>query len=287
MESSSEHRNNRWNVGMPFPDGVRKSTEPTCPPIGAGQLANPAAKWVCRPPGNLAAKEAVEEMVQRIAVQVGATHIRIRSKVHNYGFAYDEYGNRMPVFDQCGNLIEWKLIRKDAHVTVDFGHSEDHVGVHGHIYVTADSQGAPTGLMEKGTRKYICDGDDRILELWEQIETRPQHLVRDANNDRPRWQEEFLQSDTKIKRNENKMKLGSAHHGTSPRTGLPDGGDRDFQNFAIMEGASPGATVSRVGAYASRGRHGHGQRHGGCCQEHPGSAGQEQQDEDIPAGLLE
>ncbi|KAK8879290.1 hypothetical protein PGQ11_000584 [Apiospora arundinis] len=420
-------QDNRWDIGMPLPAGtampVRKQKKEIYGSVGSGQLADPIALWIAEPE-NDTQKEAVEDIVQRIAVRVGVTHAWIRSKVHNYGFAYDEAGNRIPVFDNSGVFVEWKFVRKDNHITVDFGHNEGNIAVHGHIYVDADAKGVPTGLMDPGARKYICNSDERILELWKQTDhrnapglegtiSRPQPLIGDSErdqpaSDRPRWQEEFLmdhycpcphsnlpfevivakhcgtqpwtsfvvpntkfENGQKRRRESFKIKwdwfraqpqplrylellnessrgplgplqrlfagigrllatlsalvallnLGvapeadihqqdirdnygddrhlrgrgggalavasSAHRGTSPRTGIPNGGDRDFQECAIMEGVSPGVAVSRVGAYASRGRHGHGQRHGGCCQEHPGSAGQEQQDEDIPAGLLE
>ncbi|KAK8053984.1 hypothetical protein PG996_013285 [Apiospora saccharicola] len=199
QDAATTASDNRWDIGMPFPRGgpLKKCFEENAEQVGAGRLANPAAIWLCRPPkGNPVAKAAVEDIVQRSAVKVGATHAWIRFPVHNYGYAYDKYGNRIPLFDDCGNFNGWKLVRKDNHITVSFGTSENHVVVHGHIYVDADAIGAPTGYMDPRDRKYICDGDERTFELWKQIEHHRSSEAADRQpqdfNDRPTWQEEFL-----------------------------------------------------------------------------------------------
>ncbi|KAK7931530.1 hypothetical protein PG985_002242 [Apiospora marii] len=159
MAQDATVSDNRWNIGMPFPPGgpLRKHPQEKVVQVGAGQLADPAAIWLCGlPKGGFAAKGAIEDIVQRTAVKVGATHAWIRFPVHNYGYAYDEYGRRIPVFDESGNFLGWKLVRKDNHITVSFGTSSTHVVVHGHIYVTADAIGAPTGYLDARDRKYIC-----------------------------------------------------------------------------------------------------------------------------------
>ena len=182
---------------MPFPPGgpLKMRPQEGVEQIGAGQLADPAAIWICPPPkGNWAAKAAIEDIIQRSAVKVGATHAWIRYPVHNYGYEYDKHGRRIPLFDESGNFREWKSVRKDNHITVSFGTGATHVVVHGHIYVTADAAGAPTGYMDARDRKYICDGDQRTFELWKH--NGPQHRSEadppQIYNDRPSWQEEFL-----------------------------------------------------------------------------------------------
>lgn len=195
MAMTTAQESNRWDVGMPFPAGVRKQITKYGEQVGAGQLSSPAAIWTCiPPPENQAPKEAIEDMVQRVAVMVGATHARIRSTVHKYGFAYDGLGNRITVFNEHGEFENWRFIRKDAHITVDFGFGEDHVAVHGHVYVKADDQATPTGLMDVGTRKHICEGDERILELWKQADRRNRPSIghNESSLKRPCWQEEFL-----------------------------------------------------------------------------------------------
>ncbi|KAK8098049.1 uncharacterized protein PG998_013535 [Apiospora kogelbergensis] len=187
----------RWNIGMPLPLGGPPPTYRAAGrvvTVGKGQLTDPAAQWMCDLPEEHEKnkKAAIEDIVQRVAVQVGATHVWIRSRVHNYGYVYDKYGNRVPIVDESGKFVEWKMIRKDNHITAAFGTSTTHVNVHGHIYVTTDVTGSPTGFMDVGSRKYVCNGDVRILELWKQTERRPQHSGRDANVDRPEWQDEVL-----------------------------------------------------------------------------------------------
>ncbi|KAK7942720.1 uncharacterized protein PG986_011833 [Apiospora aurea] len=200
----------KWNIGMPLPAGGPLRYKPTgkIVRVGSGQLADPVATWVSDlPRGGIGPKAATEDIVQRVAVKVGATHAWIRSVVHNYGYEYDKFGNRIPVYNENGAFTGWKFVRKDNHITVAFGTSETHVVVHGHIYVTADATGTPTGLMDMGSRKYVCDGDGRVLELWKQVESRhehgpeegarPQHTTGDSRHGqtsygRPRWQEEFL-----------------------------------------------------------------------------------------------
>ncbi|KAK8023161.1 hypothetical protein PG991_007042 [Apiospora marii] len=198
MAQDATVSDNRWNIGMPFPPGgpLRKHPQEKVVQVGAGQLADPAAIWLCGlPKGGFAAKGAIEDIVQRTAVKVGATHAWIRFPVHNYGYAYDEYGRRIPVFDESGNFLGWKLVRKDNHITVSFGTSSTHVVVHGHIYVTADAIGAPTGYLDARDRKYICNGDERTFELWKEIKHRSSEAGQPQPhpfNDRPSWQEEFL-----------------------------------------------------------------------------------------------
>ncbi|KAK6854249.1 hypothetical protein PG995_009342 [Apiospora arundinis] len=191
----------RWDIGMPLPAGglFKYSTRGKVVKVGTGQLADPMTIWLCDLPNEgLGPKAAIEDMVQRVAVQVGVTHAWVRSRVHNYGYAYDQYGNRIPIFDEHGKFVEWKFVRKDNHITVAFGTSETHVNVHGHIYVKADATGAPTGFMDLDTRKYVCYEDNRIIELWKQTERRngPASGGDSARHqdsfDRPRWQEEFL-----------------------------------------------------------------------------------------------
>ncbi|KAK8045385.1 hypothetical protein PG993_005409 [Apiospora rasikravindrae] len=202
-------QDNRWNLGMPLPAGGPLNYTPNedVKRVGSGQLADPAAIWVSKlPRGGKTPKAGIEDIVQRVAVKVGATHAWIRSAVHNYGYAYDKFGNRIPVFED-GVFAGWKFVRKDNHITVAFGTSETHVVVHGHIYVNADAIGTPTGLMDASARKYLCEGDGRVLELWKQVKNRHEYVPQEdailqrptrdsrhgqASSGRPRWQEEFL-----------------------------------------------------------------------------------------------
>lgn len=189
-------RDTRWDIGMSLPIGGPHdySSREDVETVGGGQLADPAASWLCNIPEaeDMVAKAAIEDIVQRVAVMVGATHALIRSKVHNFGYDYDENGNRVAMLDESGKFLGWKFIRKDNHLTVAFGTSLTHVNVHGHIYVKTDGAGMPTGFMETGSRRYISHGDDRIFELWKQSERRSRHPVGDANSDRRQWQDEFL-----------------------------------------------------------------------------------------------
>ncbi|KAK6845845.1 hypothetical protein PG987_001033 [Apiospora arundinis] len=165
-------QDNWWDIRMPLPPGTPLSSKQkerdVRAHIGSGQLADPRAMWTCNIPEDEAADAkmaAIERIVRGVAAEIGLTHAWIRSKVHNYGYEYDKDGNRVPEFDKDGFCIGWKIVRKDNHLTVDFGHSANNVAVHGHIYVKADQEGIPTGLMDMGPDNSILTGTQDVTDL--------------------------------------------------------------------------------------------------------------------------
>ncbi|KAK8085098.1 hypothetical protein PG997_006369 [Apiospora hydei] len=178
----SDTQDNGWDVGMTLPPGVSVSLDlqqqqRTMEYVGSGQLACPRAIWVYKAPYEMARKAAIEDIVQTIAVKVGATHAWIRSDVHTTGYSYDEFGNRLRLYNRHGEFIGYELVEKDPHITVNYGTSDTVVVVHGHVYVKTNRKGMLTGFMERGTREHVYNRDDRILELWK--------MTRDSNRPGP------------------------------------------------------------------------------------------------------
>ncbi|KAI1493625.1 hypothetical protein F5X96DRAFT_666541 [Biscogniauxia mediterranea] len=80
----------------------------------------------------------------------GLRFVWIISANHDQKYCYDKSGKRIQIIEN-----------------VRLGTDENTCMLHGHINVTVNKDNVATGFMEEGSRKYITEGDDRILELWE------------------------------------------------------------------------------------------------------------------------
>ncbi|KAI1077763.1 hypothetical protein F5B20DRAFT_252387 [Whalleya microplaca] len=169
-------RGKAWNIGMDLPPGKIPSlnygkkgkTDGGYPPTSTGYGKN----WVGDYPtednsdwNDFARGGAIEGIVNSILKLTTLRHVWIIFANHDKKYCYDEDGRRIPIYEN--GKRKWKMEPADEHITVRFGTDENKCMLHGHIYVTVDEQKVPTGLMKEGTRKYITNGDERILELWE------------------------------------------------------------------------------------------------------------------------
>lgn len=182
LDELATSKGKRWNIGMELPPGhvpwlnygVKGDSEST---VAATDNAF-GKHWVCDYPKEINKKDPDEpdwddypkvRGNENIAFEVmkltGTRYVWIIAVNHSVKLCYDENGQRIPIW--VNGKRTFKTEAADEHMTIRLGMDENTCMLHGHVYVTVDEIGNPTGLMKKEDRKCITLGDDRILELWE------------------------------------------------------------------------------------------------------------------------
>ncbi|KAI0599561.1 hypothetical protein F4775DRAFT_591346 [Biscogniauxia sp. FL1348] len=196
LEELGTSRGVAWNIGMPLPRGRvpclnygRKGKSDGGYPSSS---RNYGKDWVGDYPqeggwDDIPRGRAVEQIANEVLDMTGLRFVWIISPNHDQKYCYDESGKRIQVIEN--GKKKWKTEKADHHITVRLGTDENTCMLHGHINVTVNKDNVVTGFMEEGSRKYITEGDDRIIELWEytkrpnavQSNTKPpkKHIQRD------------------------------------------------------------------------------------------------------------
>ncbi|KAI1417030.1 hypothetical protein F5Y13DRAFT_204402 [Hypoxylon sp. FL1857] len=185
----------RWDFGMALPTGgppnIRMNQEDlrNCPRDGKGTLEDPMVIWAAHLTEEQRLELAVPEfdyeedlycaidantdIAKTVAIRSGCTVVWIICPVHISKYVYGRSGNRiLTKRDNNGKPVEFMVTKADPHLTVKLRTSEDLCLLHGHVNVTVDERGFPTGFMSRFQRRQngnLTNGDDRTMELFDWV----------------------------------------------------------------------------------------------------------------------